>query len=367
MQEICVNFTSFEAIFVLGAQALILCVLYTQSVKYDSKILLLLAILFSGVFVGMRFNFGLDTQMYTDWIVLFGEKKSLPEAFLWSDHEKSFIIISYFLYKLTGTYRSVFLFYSIVTAFFFLDGLWYFRKKINIMPGLLYYITFIQWNNMCNIMRQIIAVAIVFWGIRFIYERKNFKFLIVIIMAFMFHSSALAAIPIMIYGDKDFIGRKYLKLGNILLATLLLFAPKLMVEIMAQISDRYAYTIHYKFGFGFIVNLVILYILYKYGVRDELEERFVYMIYSLTVLATILLISDYTIGEAARFREYYNSIYLLTLGAMASDNAIVTTLKNKFITYFDLITYGYPALYFMLFLFNFLNGREISFSLSFMN
>lgn len=367
MQGAHIEFTGIPAVLFLLLQAALLIFIYLEAVKFNSKVLLIISILLSGLCVGMRFNYGLDTQMYTEWIVLFGRQDSIAKAFLWSDHEKSFIIISYFLYKLTGTYRWVFVFYSTVTAFFFLTGLWNFRSKINVLPGLLYYIIFLQWNNMCNIMRQALAISIVFWALKYVYKRSSVKFLFAILVAFCFHSSALAALPILFYGDYSFKWKKYLVISNGVLIALLTVAPSVLVGIMAQISERYQYALHYKFGVGFIVNVVILYILYKYGIENYMDKRFEYMVKSLMLLATILLISDYTIGEAARFREYYNTIYIIGLGAISSTDVVKKALKSKKIYYFDAIAYGYPLFYFLLYLKGFLGGNIISFSTNFVN
>lgn len=362
-----IDLTGIDAVIFIVIQAAMLLFLFSMSVRYNSKFFLVLAIILSGFCVGMRFNYGLDTQMYAEWVTRFGTRSGLGEAFLWSDHERSFIIISYFSYKLTGSYRLAFLIYATSTAGFFLTGLWNFRKKINVYPGLLYYIVFLQWNSMCNIMRQSLAIAIVFWGIQFVYKKEPIKFFVAVLGAFLFHSSALAAIPLYFYGDENFRGRKYLPMINVGLIILLSIAPSLLVEIMTQISHRYDYSLHYKFGLGFVVNIVILYIFFKYSYELADDVGLLYMIRSLLILATILLISDYTIGEAARFREYYNTIYLLALGAIPSEGFVLSVFRKKKISYLNAIMYGYPLLYLINYLRGFLNGSTIAFAITFMN
>lgn len=55
-----------------------------------------------------------------------------------------------------------------------------------------------------NIMKQALATAIVFWGLRFVRERKLIKFCITVLIAVLFHTTALIALPIyFLYENKD--------------------------------------------------------------------------------------------------------------------------------------------------------------------
>lgn len=371
-------FRGFSGITFLIVQAIALILSYSIACKYNSKIFLFIAVLISGVTVGMRFNYGLDTYNYAQWVIKLGSQSSLNNAFLWSNHEKSFVILCYFTYKIFGTYRILFLVYGILTSFFVLMGIWNFKDKINVLPPLMYYIVFWQWGSMCNIMRQSLAVAIVFFGIKYIYEEKYIKYFITVLIASVFHSSAVVAIIMIFYGLRSSKIGKVLRSMNVLLIGLLVIGPSILIKVMTMISSRYSYSITTKIGFGFIVNLIILWITLKYTVQkgeendaSEIEVdcnsyKFTYMIKQLVILASIFVISDYTIGEGARFREYYNTIYILTMGLCSKEYSIVKVCKTKSINYGAAICYAYPLLYFSL-LCKTIGSEGVAFAVSLMS
>ncbi|MGN0707577.1 MAG: EpsG family protein [Faecalibacterium sp.] len=374
-----ITFSGFIGAIFLVVQAMALVLCYSMACKYNSKFLLFIAVLISGFTVGMRFNYGLDTYNYAQWVIKLGSQNSLLSAFLWSDHEKSFIILCYFTYKIFGTYRVLFLIYGVLTSFFVLVGIWNFKDKINIIPAVMYYIVFWQWGNMCNIMRQSLAVSIVFFGIKYIYEEKYLKYFITILIASLFHFSAITAIIMIFYGLPNSKIGKALRSMNILSIGLLVVGPPILIKVMTMISSRYSYSITTKIGAGFIVNLVILWITLKYTARqkeryvnseielDNNDYKFTYMIRHLVILATIFVISDYTIGEGARFREYYNTIYILTMGFCSQEYSIARICRTKSINYGAAISYAYPLLYFVLLCKSIVGSGGIAFAASLMS
>lgn len=63
-----------------------------------------------------------------------------------------------------------------------------------LLPATLLYIFLGCWHGAFNGVRQYLAAAIVFAGLRFIKERKFWKYALVIFIAFLFHSSAILMI-----------------------------------------------------------------------------------------------------------------------------------------------------------------------------
>jgi len=69
------------------------------------------------------------------------------------------------------------------------------KYSTKIWLSLLMFITVGSYYASFNITRQIMVAAILFAGSKFLYERKLFKYILVVIVAFMFHKSALIMIP----------------------------------------------------------------------------------------------------------------------------------------------------------------------------
>src|SRR5699024_9565708 len=69
------------------------------------------------------------------------------------------------------------------------------RYSVNIWLSVLMFATAGSYYASFNITRQILAVAIVFIGSKYLYERKFFKYMLFVFLAFLFHKSALIMIP----------------------------------------------------------------------------------------------------------------------------------------------------------------------------
>src|SRR5699024_9352770 len=65
----------------------------------------------------------------------------------------------------------------------------------NLWLSVLMFVTVGSYYASFNITRQILVVAILFAGSKYLYERKLFKYLLVVLLAFTFHKSALIMVP----------------------------------------------------------------------------------------------------------------------------------------------------------------------------
>lgn len=71
------------------------------------------------------------------------------------------------------------------------------KKYCNLFQmGILLFIFIGSWHGSFNAMRQYLAAAIIFAGHRFIYEKKLWKYLLVVGLATCFHITALVMLPI---------------------------------------------------------------------------------------------------------------------------------------------------------------------------
>ncbi len=72
-------------------------------------------------------------------------------------------------------------------------GIMYYRGKLNEMQAVL--IFFMSYFSIaCNCARQLIACCIVFWGIKYVLERKFMKYMLVVLIAAMFHNTAVICV-----------------------------------------------------------------------------------------------------------------------------------------------------------------------------
>lgn len=103
------------------------------------------------------------------------------------------------------------------------------KYSANFFVAAIVYVCFFYLNSL-NTIRQSLAIAITFWGVRFIYQKSLLKYILVCIFASLFHSSALIAL--IIYPFYRFISAKYTPVILVLIAV----GYKMVLELFSNIG-----------------------------------------------------------------------------------------------------------------------------------
>jgi len=179
--------------------------------------LLLFAIIF-----GMRYNVGVDHLSYL-------------EGYLWREHvgkgELLFNLLSEIGWKMNLHYVIYFGIIAFIQVFFFFYA---FKDERFLFPFLVFFLfTNGDWMFWMNGIRQALAMCIWIFSIRYIEDKKFWKYLFWCIVAFLFHRSAIVLIifyPIL----KN--GKDYFK--SILLQLILFAGAFVFREIFSQVIMR---------------------------------------------------------------------------------------------------------------------------------
>lgn len=206
------------------------CVFFGLSEKsrsrYIKKLLVFIAILLPCILAGMRADtIGTDVKVYVE--PLYNAAKQSTGFFsymnqrwyvIWrymyvSKFEIGFTTLVYLIVKFGGSLGTVLFFiHALIVAPIYL-GLKRMDKKYPIWLGMLvFYLMF--YNASLNMMRQWIAMAILFWGLSYLLTNKKKKYFIVVIVASLFHTSALMGFAIYflyVYSQRK---REYVKIVN---------------------------------------------------------------------------------------------------------------------------------------------------------
>lgn len=160
-------------------------ILFKLAELKDNKLFLVLGVVALSLGAGLRNdNVGLDTYQY---ISAFKTNFSV----IWLFKETGFREISRLLMNaFSGNTTCLLLLYAAVTNALILYRLWDFRKDCSYSYMAFLYIT-LHYMNTLNIMRQYIAIAIVFFATRFLEKKGYIKFWLAVLLASVFHSSAL--------------------------------------------------------------------------------------------------------------------------------------------------------------------------------
>lgn len=222
------------------------------------KILFVLSFLVSFLPAGLRYGIGTDyfyTYVpYFNWIGT-GEKEF---------GEIGFNLLNKFIYDTSGDYRVLFFVTSFIILGFIYKAIW--DNSDDILKSILIIFIGQTYFYSMNIVRQAIAMAIILYAFKFLKDKKYLKLLICIIIAALFHSSALLMIPILL------ISQIRIRPFNKIIIIILLFAfQPIILKVVEMIIGLTKYNWYYKSGLytenialSLIIQNIIIFIIDSY-------------------------------------------------------------------------------------------------------
>ncbi|MBU3127160.1 EpsG family protein [Clostridium tagluense] len=230
------------------------------------NIVLILVIILPVILASIRYGIGTDYFNYC-YLYDINKNRSIMEIVL-NDGEKLFAIIYVISNALFKDVWGVFFISSFITMFLVIKTLDYYRDKISISIGLLIYFCLLYAVSY-NAVRQVMAVSIIFYAYRYIFQEKPLKYCLLVILAAQIHITAYVCLPLYFL--------KYTKtykssFKNILFYMVILFSPFLIfitLKIVKMFSISRFSSIDFDFshiGIGFVVfilPIVIPVLLYR--------------------------------------------------------------------------------------------------------
>lgn len=165
----------------------IILVLILSSIadKRERRFPVFLCALVLSLFCGLRgIGTGVDTYNYYSFM------SYIRGSGISFGSDIGFSAISYFLMGFLDNPYYPLVFFSFVTNFLIVYRLWEFRKDSSFSLMLFIYMA-LQYAYAFNIVRQFLAIAIIFWATRYIERGEYIKYIILNIIASMIHTSAL--------------------------------------------------------------------------------------------------------------------------------------------------------------------------------
>lgn len=162
--------------------------------KKDCKKILLFIVLSATLVAGLRaVSVGIDTRQYTKYFRLLKDGDFEHVYGL----ETSFMYLCSGLMKIFQDEHVLFAIFAALTHGLVLFRLWDFKEKI-ILPWAVSCYLIMFYPESLNVMRQLVAIAFVFYGTRYISQKKYINFFVFVAIAFLFHNSALLGIGFLV-------------------------------------------------------------------------------------------------------------------------------------------------------------------------
>lgn len=306
----------------------------------------ILSIAVTVILAGLRdYTIGIDVRNYMDYDIYWhgALRKDSLEAYLrmYSKWDSEYLFALYIgsIAQFTGSYRLfLFLTHLVIVSGVYIGA---YRQRRHVNPALvllLFYLFF--YNHSLNIMRQYMAMAIVFAALADVQQKKYFRYVVVVAIATFIHTSALMAIgPMVIYimlNQDQFQHiskrRKVLVLAA-LLGVLVLFVP--LCEILMRIgilSSHFSYYLNSEEATPttivsslIVIELLGVYIFKKYFKRKTKYADF-FLMCTFAYLTLQQLSSVVNYGK--RIAAYFSFINILTIAVLSgctkkTDNKII--------------------------------------------
>lgn len=265
--------------------------------------------------------------------------------------EFGFNMLNWILYKISKNPQTIIFVCSLITNIYLVSTI---KRYSSIFWISMYmYICMGVYDTSFNIIRQFLAIAIVYGGIKYLVKRQFKKYLIMVLIATTIHTSAVIMIPIYFISNKKVSIKTALKIVTIAIIAIIIFEPvvNLISSVIGGINpriDQYLSAITTGSGYGvnplrvvvYICPLVIAFI--NKG-AIEVKNKNIDLFLNLYLIGSMIMIVSLKFVYIARFAEYFTIALLILIPD------ILTSFKNKNINI--IVCFISSILYFIYFIY----------------
>lgn len=290
---------------------IVLLVLYIRcfTARHDAdrreRFFWIVPILLIGI-AGLRYGPGSD---FLGYLVNF--EYSAGDVEFKSSFELGFRVLMDLIIAFKGSFQCLIIITSVVTTFLIAKGIEKYSQhtelSMYLYVGLYFY--FISFN----LIRQYIAVAIVFWGTKYLLEKNLKKYVVVILIASLFHATALIMIPFYFVAVNKISTKIKLFLGVLAFAGVVFFNQ--LQDIFLALFPKYIIYVGYASGTAkcdLIIILMVIFLLHN--IKSKAGNEFEWNLYmSTAVFALLFIILSFSNILLARLGTYFYMYSILSI------------------------------------------------------
>ncbi len=294
-------FTSVILYSCAFAISLILCYIYEKRIdqtKSKNRLLWLLLILAPTVLIaGIRYGIGID---YFEYESNFYQNK-FQRGFSYFIKEPLHLFIMEITHWIWPNAVAIFFVYSFLTMLVFFKAIEYYKNRMSITLGLfIFYMTYYLVTY--NLVRQMFAVTMIFYGTRYIFQKKFWKYFGCVLLAGMVHKTAYLMLVLYFFYD-----------GN------LGFLQKIKVFKKTKLSENLQSIIIYLV-IGILPFLLVPLIpkvvsilgIYQTYLTKNTSFSFKFLLYVLPILALVFMYRKEILGENEQ-NEFFIRMLILQI------------------------------------------------------
>ncbi|MCQ2345400.1 MAG: EpsG family protein [Paludibacteraceae bacterium] len=222
---------------------------------------------------GLRYETGGDWYNYT---TLFRNFPNITDIiahprlmFAFAGLEEGFVVLASTIRWLGGSVQTLFLVIAIINLTLIGTALYKYTKYP--VFGLLCYYCILYFNLEMIYIRQATAVALCFYALQYIQPKRVGKYMLMVVLACLFHRVAVVMIPLYFFLDKRLPQWLYLTiigLGALVMLAGFPWITKIFITVSGWLGQEYAnraemytemdiFAAHRTLSIGFVLNLLI--------------------------------------------------------------------------------------------------------------
>lgn len=281
---------------------------------------------------GLRYDVGTDYLAYLD---MYNNIKVFNPIDFWSQYveiyqvEPLFYLLCRTIYLIYDNEVVFFAICELLIVVFLFEGIKNFKGSQDMLLSFMIFL-FSFFPLTLNIIRQAIAIAIVFFAFSLFFKKKYVLSFLAITFAAGFHSTAVVFYTIFLF--VKFKNQQWNRLKDSIYFFMILFTPiilKILISIVSKIPLFDLYFTRYQLdfnngGIGFLINILpVLVPCTYYGIKSNIFKNEILSVFEIYLLQIPLSYLGYYVGWASRLASYTSILEIILIPY------ILRAIKNK--------------------------------------
>lgn len=286
-----------------------------KNLKKADTVYLTVASVLLALLTGMRGKYvGPDT---TNYMSIFRDFRRIPFFVAISEKTGRFEGGYKFLMRFVGIFTESTVVFFCICAGIFAVCLWgYINKNSkNKFMSIMFYFTVQGFTFQLSAIRQALAMGFVLISFEYMKQRKFWKFLFFVIIASLFHKSALAIIPMyfVAYFKMDFKNFFLYVIGGVSVIAFRVVLVTVLSNVLGY--DGYLDDGGFQGGAIYVVFMYIITIVVAYIYKNSFikEDKNNLLFFNMTFMSLIIYLLRYFINVVERVSFYYQFAFIILL------------------------------------------------------
>lgn len=262
--------------------------------------------------------------------------------------EPGYLMLNFLASRLVADFHIMLFLLMFLQMLFMEIGLLYFRKEMPVFYGYIVFLLF-YFNTSLNTMRQMLALAIIFFAFRFVVERRLLPFLLWVAIASLFHISAWGGVCL--YPLYVLFAKKKTESGVYIAVALLIggmFGLQQFIGVVLSLiglpskySYYFSYATHGIFVMKFLFSLpfLIAFFCLRKKIFSERNPLDFFLFFSLCLFSINTQAREWIGMHAERGLLYFSFFHILALPR------VLQVVDRKYYVDLTLLLSGYSLFY----------------------